>query len=138
MIAVDTNVLVYAVDANETVKGPRAVALLEELASLQAVLLWQVLCEFGAALSRRQATGQLKIQVPEVVDAWLDIFPIVFPSRAVLSTAWRLHSQFQVSYWDAMLLAACRDAGITRLYTEDLQSQPIIEGIEIVNPFGLR
>jgi predicted nucleic acid-binding protein len=138
MIAVDTNVLVYAVDANETLKGPRAVALLEEIAPQQAILLWQVVCEFGAALSRRQAAGQFRIQVPEVVDAWLEIFPLALPTRAVLSTAWRLQSQFQVSYWDAMLLAACRDAGVTRLYTEDLQSRPIIEGIEIVNPFALR
>ncbi len=136
MIAVDTNVLVYAVDANEPLKGPKAVALLEELASQQAVLLWQVVCEFGAALNRRQAAGHIRIQASEVIDAWLEVFPLVFPTRAVLITAWRLQAQFQVSYWDAMLLAACRDAGVTRLYTEDLQSQPIIDGVEIVNPFA--
>jgi predicted nucleic acid-binding protein len=34
-----------------------------------------------------------------------------------------------------MLLAACADAGVERLYSEDVQSCPSISGVEIVNPF---
>jgi predicted nucleic acid-binding protein len=34
-----------------------------------------------------------------------------------------------------MLLAACRDAGVPRLYTEDFGSPSQIDGIEIINPF---
>lgn len=135
MIAVDTNVLVYAVDANEHEKGPRALALLDELSRQPAVLLWQVACEFGAAISRKQAKSEIRIEIAEVLRAWMDIFPLVLPTPGVLVGGWRLQSLHQLSYWDSLLLAACADAGVTRLYTEDLQSKPVIEGIELVNPF---
>lgn len=41
-----------------------------------------------------------------------------------------------VSFWDAMLVAGCADAGIVRLYTEDFGSVGSIEGVEIVNPLA--
>ncbi len=48
MNAVDTNVFVYAFDADEAVKRPRAMELLEGLAqrSEETFLLWQVAGEF--------------------------------------------------------------------------------------------
>ena len=57
MIAVDTNVLVYAYDAASSGKRERARALLSSLE--QGVLLWQVACEFVAGherLSNREST----------------------------------------------------------------------------------
>lgn len=35
-----------------------------------------------------------------------------------------------------MLLAACVDAGVTQLFSEDLQSSPTIRGVRIINPFA--
>ncbi len=136
MIAVDTNILVYAVDANEPIKGPKAIELLRALQNQQAVLLWQVVCEFGAAITRRRIATDPPLGTPAVVSAWLDIFPLALPSRAVVEHAWRLMTTHQMSYWDSMLLAACIDVGVTRLYTEDMQGRPSIEGIELVNPFA--
>lgn len=135
MIAVDTNILVYAVDANEPVKGPMAIDLLRGLQSQQTVLLWQVICEFGAAIARRSIAVDPPVGAPAIMTAWLDIFPLALPSRAAVETAWRLMNSHQLSYWDSMLLGACIDAGVTRLYTEDMQSRPNIGGVELVNPF---
>jgi len=39
------------------------------------------------------------------------------------------------SSWDAILVAACLDYGVTRLYTEDLHHGLRIDSLEIVNPF---
>lgn len=136
MIAVDTNVLVYAVDINEPLKGPKAVALLQELESQPTVLLWQVVCEFGAVLVRKRAKSQIAIDLPDVLNLWLGLFPLVSPGSAVVHTAWRLMDVHQMSYWDSFLVAACIDAGVDRLYTEDLQSMPVIEGVQIINPFA--
>lgn len=136
MIAVDTNILVYAIDANEPIKGPKAVDLLRGLQSQQAVLLWQVVCEFGAAVTRRRIVTEPPIGTPAIISAWLDIFPLVLPSRAIVEHAWRLMTTHQMSYWDSMLLAACIDAGVTHLYTEDMQGRPNIEGVQLVNPFA--
>lgn len=136
MIAVDTNILVYAVDANEPVKGPKAVELLRGLQSQQTVLLWQVVCEFGAAITRRRIATELPNGTPAVIAAWLDIFPLVLPSRVVVEHAWRIMTTHQMSYWDSMLLAACIDAGVTQMYTEDMQGQTTIEGVQLINPFA--
>ena len=52
MNAVDTNVLVYVVDAEEPVKQKKAIELLDGLAkaSVQTVLLWQAAAELHAAV----------------------------------------------------------------------------------------
>jgi predicted nucleic acid-binding protein len=47
----------------------------------------------------------------------------------------RLLSRYQLSFWDAMVVAACLEGGVTHLYTEDMGGNPDIEGVEIVNPF---
>jgi predicted nucleic acid-binding protein len=135
MIAVDTNVLVYAVDASEPIKGAKAVALLRELESQQTVLLWQVVCEFGATLLRKKPKSEVHVAIPEVLDAWLGIFPLALPSIQVARLAWKIMAAHQVSYWDSLLLAGCVDAGVTTLYSEDLQSRPKVEGVDIIDPF---
>jgi len=135
MIAVDTNVLVYAVDADASEKGERARALLGGLAAETTVLLWQVACEFGAVVRRKQGRGVLVADAQAALEAWLGIFPLVSPSVGALRSAWALIESRQISYWDAMLLAACLDAGVTTLYTEDAQSASVIEGVALVNPF---
>jgi predicted nucleic acid-binding protein len=33
-----------------------------------------------------------------------------------------------------MILGACKDAGVTTLYTEDMGAPTIIDGIKLVNP----
>jgi len=136
MIAVDTNILVYAVDANEQTKGAIAAALIERLAAENAVLLYQVVAEFGAVFDRKRRKTQLGIDVPALLEGWFDLFKVVTPSTDVVTRAWRLLESHQLQYWDAVLIAGCIEAGVTRLYTEDLQDRPQIEGVQIVNPFA--
>ncbi|MEX2176980.1 MAG: hypothetical protein WD872_21640 [Pirellulaceae bacterium] len=51
MNAVDTNVLVYAFDMDEPDKRAKAADLITKLVKAQdAVLLWQVACEFIATM----------------------------------------------------------------------------------------
>ena len=42
---------------------------------------------------------------------------------------------YSVAYWDAMIIAACLEAGVKRLYSEDFAGQKI-DRLEIVNPFS--
>lgn len=75
-------------------------------------------------------------------DAWmrhaelLRFYPLVLPSTAVLERARVLHVEQQWSFWDAMIVGACLDAGVTRLYSEDLPGRQAPEPLEIVNPFA--
>jgi predicted nucleic acid-binding protein len=138
MIAIDTNVLVYTVDANELVKQAKARALLDQLtrSPTPTVLLWQVVAEFVACMRRWQPQRGMS---DAIVDAntqhILSVFPLVFPTRDVFAMASHLHAKFSLSHWDSMLLAACIVAGVDTLYSEDLTDGAMYDTVRVVNPF---
>jgi predicted nucleic acid-binding protein len=134
MIAVDTNVLVYSVDTGEPERMQRATALLKSLEQADTILVWQVVCEFAATMYRNRA--KLNVDIVPLLGMWMGVFRVVMPPRDLVTKAWKLSARYQLSYWDAQLLAACIDAGVTRLYTEDMQSAPTIESVQLVNPFA--
>lgn len=135
MNAVDTNVFVYAMHGPDERKRAQAVSLLGGLRETNTVMLWQVACEIGSVFSRYIVQKALPPEAFESIAAARDRFPLALPSADVLRIGLEIHRQRQVSYWDALLIAACIDAGATRLYTEDDQGMPVIDGVEIVNPF---
>jgi predicted nucleic acid-binding protein len=45
-------------------------------------------------------------------------------------------SRFSLSHWDTLLLAACKQASVTTLYSEDLTAGMNYDGVTIVNPFA--
>ncbi len=135
MNAIDTNILVYAVAADEPRKGLIAEKLLDGLSGSDTVLLWQVACEFGAVISKLQARGLCGPDAFSALVAFRKRFPLVMPRPSVLDEATRIRQDHHISYWDAMLLAACQDAGVDRLFSEDIQSRPTIGAVQVVNPF---
>ena len=44
--------------------------------------------------------------------------------------------RYSLSSWDALLVAACLEVGVTRLYTEDFDDSVRAEGLEVINPFA--
>ena len=53
----------------------------------------------------------------------------------MFSISTELRSRFSLSHWDSMLLAACKEAGVTTLYSEDLDTGTDYNGLRVVNPF---
>lgn len=66
---------------------------------------------------------------------FLGMFPLVIPNASLFEHYFDLYSRFSLSHWDAMLLAACKEAGVTTLYSEDLDAGTDFDGLNIVNPF---
>ena len=135
MNAVDTNVLVYAFDLDEPVKRRAALGFMESLPVEETVLLWQVALEFSSVITRSGTRERKVADRRAAIESLCQRFPLVMPGPDVLASAWNLREKHQLSWWDAALIAACLDAGVSRLYSEDLQSKPVIEGVAIVNPF---
>lgn len=138
MNAVDTNVLLYSVDRNEPEKQRIAQQLLQRLHSGNeaTLLVWQVLGEAAQQLRRWRDAGRLTpAEFTQHVQAFRYLFPLSLPTAEVFDTALNLTARFSLSHWDAMILGACRIAGITRLYTEDMGAPRTIDGIELINPF---
>lgn len=135
MNAVDTNILVYSLVNDGSAKSKLASDLLDRLSAADTLLLWQVLCELGAVLSRLRSKGLSIENIQETLKGFRERFRLAIPDDVVLDLGWKLHLESRVSYWDAMLIAACVNAGADVLYTEDVQSAPEISGVRIVNPF---
>lgn len=138
MIAIDTNVFVYYVDSSEATKQTQARQLVQELIETRAVpiLLWQVAVEFLNCMRRWELADRITredtIRYVEQLESW---FELVVPNRTVLHTALDLNSRYSLSHWDSLLVAACIEAGVTTLYSEDMQDGANYDGVRIVNPF---
>src|SRR2546423_1367502 len=134
MDAVDTNVLIYTRDPRDAVKQQKAQHLTTNLAF--GALLWQVACEFIAASRKLAPFGFTQAQAWREIERLSLVWTFVLPSENVLTRAEQLAATQNLSFWDAMIVAACMEGGITRLYTEDFDnSLSQATGVEIVNPF---
>ena len=137
MNAIDTNILVYAFDESEPIKRPQARQLIRHRISADdTVLLWQVAVEFLGCLRRWHAAGRMTAD--DVVDFFEEVllsFPLVSPSREVLLQSQRLFSTVSLSHWDSLVIAACSDAEVDTLYSEDMQHEQVYDGVRVINPF---
>jgi predicted nucleic acid-binding protein len=139
MNAVDTNVLVYAVDAHESEKQARAIEFLSSLAvaAVPVVIPWQVSVEFLACLRRWESLQRItREQTTAYLELFEETYEVVMPKQGVLSLSLDLSSRYSLSHWDSLLVAACIEASITTLYTEDLANGAKYDSISIVNPFA--
>jgi predicted nucleic acid-binding protein len=137
MNAVDTNVLVYRLDRSDSKKQATARNLIRMLAAQgDAVLLWQVAGEFLRQLSAWQIQGQLsQDRVVRISRAMRRLFPLVLPTEAALDRAVDYAYTYTLSHWDSMLVAACAEAGVTALFTEDMGAPRKIDVVDLINPF---
>jgi predicted nucleic acid-binding protein len=135
MNAVDTNVLIYSIDARDPGKRRCALDLLESLPETETIIPWQVACEVAAVIRSMAMAGKFRGDYVEAVSSLRSCFPVVLPQLSALERSLRIQVRDQVSPWDALLIAACADAGVTRLFTEDMQGKPAIEGVALIDPF---
>lgn len=132
---IDTNILVYAHDASETVRQPIARALVERLwADRSGVLSTQVLQEFYVVATRKLSPPVPRSEAREIV-ALYGTWPIVSIDVALILDATSLEERVGLSFWDALIVEAARRGGATRLVSEDFQDGSQIDGIGVEDPF---
>ncbi len=134
MNAVDTNILIYTHDPRDPVKQTAAVAIVGTLPD--GVLLWQVACEYIAASRKLVAYGHNQMAAWHVLHRLRSTWATAIPSWEVAVRAEELLALYKLSFWDAMIVAACLESGVTRLYSEDFDNSAAATGLEIVNPFA--
>ncbi len=134
MIAFDTNVLIYACNRADAARQKTALELIGQASD--GVLLWQVACEFVAATRKLAVYGFTVAQAWERLAEFLAVFPLVLPTTGVLDRARALQTERQWSFWDALIVGACLETGVQRLYSEDLPGRGVPEPLEVVNPFA--
>ena len=130
---VDSNLLLYYIDPVEPAKRTRAAAWLEALWLEGAGRLsWQVLHEFywNAVKKMRLAPAAAR----EIV-ADLSQWRPVDTSLGLVRQAWEWTDEAQLSYWDALILAAAQRSGARYLLSEDFQQGRDYADVKVLNPF---
>jgi len=130
---VDTNILVYSRDLNEPVKRARAIEVIDQLrASEDLVLSAQCLNEFSSTSLRR---GTPISEVRVAVSRWHDLGDVLPLTGAATTVALTAVERDGLSFWDALIWATARDAGVPVVLSEDFQDGREIDGVRFVNPF---
>ena len=130
---VDTNVLLYSVDATDAAKRARARQWMHTLwTSDSGRLSWQVLNEFYSnAVGKMKTPALLARENVETLALW---HPSNF-GLGLLHRAWYWMDRASVAYWDALILAAAETAGCKYLLSEDFQAGREFDALTVVNPF---
>lgn len=132
---IDTNVLIYWVDSGERADQ------VEQLLGGNCVISVQVLNEFANVLKRKRAMPLADIQsLSELLIRTCEVHDLSVRTHEM---ALRLAGRYNLSIYDANIVAAARLSGCALLYSEDMQDGLNIQlpdslgstSVSIQNPF---
>ena len=109
--------------------------IVDRASVFDCVFILQSLCEFYSAV-----TGKGKMPPKEAeaqINDWMQLFPVASASSKSLPKAINAVSVHTLSFWDALLWAVAREAGVTLLLSEDFQHDRVLDGVRFCNPFKL-
>ena len=134
-VFVDTNVFLYAIDEDPASAGKRQRAQ-QLLLTEQWGWSVQVAAEFFVnATSVKRPFRLTCADAASLVDTWL-AYPTLPVTPDLVRAAMNLHQRYQVSYWDAAILAAARLLACHTVYSEDLNPGQVYDGVTVLNPFA--
>ncbi len=128
----DTNVLVYAGDDDTPAKQHIARTLIAEQSG-NGVVSTQVLQEYYVAATRNLGVEPLRAK--EVMNASRTAFETIVVTPEIINRAVDGSILWQVSFWDALILACAEDAACAVVFSEDLNSGQRFGGVHVENPF---
>ena len=132
---VDTNVLIYAHDTSAGAKRDRAVWLLEELwESRSGCLSVQVFQEFYVNITRKVA-HPLESSTAAQILADLSVWRVHAPDVGDVLAAIGIQRRYGIAFWDAMILQSAARLGCETVWSEDLNSDQVYDGVRVANPF---
>src|SRR5919108_192802 len=133
---VDTNILVYAHDADAGAKRERAIEVLHGLWEADTGRLSvQVLQEFFVNVTQKLTTRVARARAREVLGTY-GTWVRELTTIEVVTRATDIAEMVQLSFWDALIVASAEQANAALIYSEDMNDGQVIAGIRIVNPFA--
>lgn len=132
-VFVDTNVWVYALTTVDKARQRKAQTILRSFDNHW--INGQVLREFGRVMLQKQGINETLFK--HLVSVIISACRLMPDTIHTILLASDLRSDYHLSYWDSLIVAAALDAGCDTLYTEDMQHGQIIEGrLTLINPFA--
>lgn len=133
MVILDTNIFVYSVSAAEEDQEKRRIAR-KLLSDEEFSLSLQVVQEFINTCLNKARLGQSREAIAQTVELLL-AYPCLRPSSDLILDSFVIQGRYQISYWDAAIIAAAMELGCTKIYTEDLNHGQSYESVLVINPF---
>ena len=135
-VFVDTNILIYAHDTEAGYKREKAAETLLTLwDNRQGILSTQVLQEFYVNVTRKIPQPLKRSTARDVIERY-SVWPVVSIDTPLILRASNVEEQHQLSFWDALIVAAAQQSNATKLLSEDLNNGQRIGGLVIENPFA--
>ena len=129
----DTNVLFYMHSTADPEKQARAQELFDHHLRLGSIVLsTQVVQEFYVTGSRKLAFSRQYLK--EAIGKFLAL-PLVLLGPPHIVRAIEIEERYQISFWDALILAAAESGGAEVLFTEDLNHGQQYGPVLVRNPF---
>ena len=134
MLFLDTNVLVYAVSRRAEDAPKRALARGIIQPHGQAISL-QVLQEFYRVAVHPKKLGYTHEEAVAFCDGWRQCFAVLEPTLGTFDASLSICARYQVSYFDACILAAAQQLGCSTVISEDLSDEQNYGTVRVLNPF---
>ena len=132
---VDTNILIYAHDLDAGQRNRISVTILRDLwENRTGIVSTQVLQEFYVNVTRKIPNPLSKSQARGIIESYL-VWPVEINDAQSVLAASEIEERYQLSFWDALIVAAACKAKAEKILTEDLNHGQKIEGVLIENPF---
>jgi len=133
----DTNVLLYLFDLRNEAKRAAAQEIFKHYFSdMRGVMSTQVLQEFYVNVTRKEI-GLHPVQARQILTKYLGLRVITVQPAHILN-AIEIQLRLGTSFWDALIVAAAKEAGAAILLSEDFVHGRLYDGIRVVNPFRAR
>ncbi len=129
----DTNILLYGYDLDAPAKRSVAQTLIERawIEPGRTAISIQVLQEFHVNFVRH---GHPAAEATALVGDFA-LWEVIENSLALFRLGLSVQQQWQLSLWDAMIVAAAQSSGASELISEDFTHGQDFGGVRVVNPF---
>ena len=129
----DSDILLYAASNAPEDAAKRATA--RRILALPGVgFSAQVLQEFYVNATRKQALRLSPDEALEILSSMRG-FPILPVTDDLVFAAIAVKVRYQISYWDAAIIAAAEALGAHELYSEGMNDGQMYGSVRVVNPF---
>ena len=130
----DTNVIVYVQDSSEPEKKLRAQEIVKDaILNDSGVVSPQVMEETYVILVKK--LGLDKAVAAAEVHRLTD-FHVIDISSSIVLRAIEMQEEFQLSYWDSLIIAAAEFASCDTVWSEDLNDGQRYGSVTVRNPFA--
>lgn len=132
----DSNILVYSSLQDDKEKHDIVLNLWRQLEGNFIFVSTQVVNEVYVSLLRHALTDK---DIQNIVLKIIDVCNVSVITIDSIKSAWKLKKQYNLSYWDSLIVAAAMENNCDILYSEDMQDRQTLEDkLQIINPFKLK